>query len=360
MKPEESRPSSSDAPAARRRLPLHTRILIGLVIGAVLGAAANYFHEQLPLDRILTVTDVVGRIFLRLVFMVVLPLVVSALALGVLELGDLRRLGRVGARTLIFTLIFSAASVAIGLGLVNLIRPGDRLSVEQRTALLAQYAGDVKKAEEKAEQAKSLADTLLDIIPENPLQEMAGAVDGSSKGNGMLAVMFFSLLLGVALAMTPERSAGLVSVLEGLFDVSMVIIGFAMRLAPYCVACLVFGITARQGPEVLVTLFWFVLTVMLGLALQMFVVYPIAIAGVARRSPRKFFRDVSDAALTAFGTSSSNATLPVSLRVRARIWACRPRSRGSCLPWARPAIKMARRFTRALWSCSWRKCSASI
>jgi DAACS family dicarboxylate/amino acid:cation (Na+ or H+) symporter len=318
MKPEETRSGPSEPAAtttARRRLPLHTKILIGLVVGAVLGAVANYFHERLRLDDILTVTDVVGRVFLRLVFMVVLPLVVSALALGVLELGDLRRLGRVGARTLIFTVIFSAASVAIGLGLVNLIRPGDRLSVEQRSALLAQYAGDVKTAEEKAEKAKSLSETLLDIIPENPVQEMAGAVDGSSKGNGMLAVMFFSLLLGVALAMTPERSAGLVSVLEGLFDVSMVIIGFAMRLAPYCVACLVFGITARQGPDVLVTLFWFVLTVMLGLALQMFVVYPVAIASVARRSPRKFFSDVSDAALTAFGTSSSNATLPVSLRV---------------------------------------------
>jgi DAACS family dicarboxylate/amino acid:cation (Na+ or H+) symporter len=88
-----------------------------------------------------------------------------------------------------------------------------------------------------------------------------------------------------------------------------------MRLAPYCVACLVFGITARQGPEVLATLFWFVATVVLGLAIQMFVVYSLVLAGVARRNPWQFFRDISDAALTAFGTSSSNATLPISLRV---------------------------------------------
>jgi len=306
-----------EPPAANEngRLPLHTRILIGLVIGAVLGAVANYFSDHLNLTKVLEVTDTIGRIFLRLVFMVVLPLVISALALGVLELGDLRRLGRVGARTLLFTLILSASSVAIGLGIVNLINPGGRLSEEQRSQLLAQYAKDVASAEKKADEAKSLANTLLDIIPENPLQEMAGAVDGSSKGNGMLAVMFFALMLGVALAMTPERTGTLVSVLEGVFDVSMTIIGIAMRLAPYCVACLVFGITARQGPDVLVTLFWFVATVVVGLALQMFVVYSLVLLGVARRNPLQFFRDISDAALTAFGTSSSNATLPISLRV---------------------------------------------
>jgi DAACS family dicarboxylate/amino acid:cation (Na+ or H+) symporter len=122
-------------------------------------------------------------------------------------------------------------------------------------------------------------------------------------------------MLGVALAMSPERTKPLVGVLEGIFDVSMVIIGIAMQLAPYCVACLVFGITARQGPDVLATLFWFVATVVLGLSIQMFVVYSLALAGIARRNPWQFFRDISDAALTAFGTSSSNATLPVSLRV---------------------------------------------
>ncbi|HEY4309819.1 MAG TPA: dicarboxylate/amino acid:cation symporter [Pirellulales bacterium] len=318
MNPQESNTAAVEETkptAARRRWPLHTRILIGLLIGAVCGAVANYFRDSLPMDKVLEWTDTIGRLFLRLVFMIVLPLVVSALALGVLELGDLRRLGRVGARTLLFTFILSATSVAIGLGLVNLIQPGKRLSEEQRIELLAHYSKDVESAEKKAEAAKSLSNTLLDIIPENPLQEMVGALDGSSKGNGMLAVMFFALMLGIALAMSPERTRPLVSVLEGVFDVSMVIIGLAMKLAPYCVACLVFGITARQGPEVLATLFWFVATVVLGLSIQMFVVYSLVLVGVARRNPWQFFRDISDAALTAFGTSSSNATLPISLRV---------------------------------------------
>ncbi len=220
------------AAVTRQRWPLHTRILMGLVVGAVVGAIANYYRDSLRMDTILEVTDTIGRIFLRLVFMVVLPLVISALALGVLELGDLRRLGRVGARTLFFTFILSATSVVIGLTLVNLIQPGKRLSPEKRAELSAQYSKEVVSAEKKAAEAKSLANTLLDIIPENPLQEMAGAVDGSSKGNGMLAVMFFALMLGVALAISPERTKPLVGVLEGIFDVSMVVIGMAMQLAP--------------------------------------------------------------------------------------------------------------------------------
>ncbi|HEY2841341.1 MAG TPA: dicarboxylate/amino acid:cation symporter [Pirellulales bacterium] len=330
MKPDESASgpegtTSAPPPPKPRGLALHTKILLGLIVGAAAGVAFNPFYQGVvsglkPGDthwvmELLTWTDAIGGIFLRLVFIVVLPLVISALALGVLELGDLRRLGRVGLRTLGFTLLFSVISVVIGIGLVNLIRPGDRMSVEKKEGLLKQYSGGVGDIEQKADKAKHVSRTLLDIIPENPLQEMVGAIDGTSKGNGMLAVMFCGLMLGVALAMTTERTGPLVKVLEGLFDVSMTIIGLAMKLAPYCVACLVFGMTARQGGEVLMTLGWFVLTVVLGLSLQMFVVYSLAVAGIARRDPRQFFRDISDAALTAFGTSSSNATLPVSLRV---------------------------------------------
>jgi len=345
MNPDESAPAAGPAgttpttssPAPKKRgLPLHTKILIGLIVGAAAGIAFNPYYQPAVAGlgpdetnwakELLEWTDAIGKIFLRLVFLVVIPLVISALALGVLELGDLRRLGRVGLRTLGFTVLFSVISVVVGIGLVNLIKPGDRLAPEKKAALRTQYVtnaegqkkpADAEGAKEKKEPGagKHLSKMLLDIIPENPLQEMVGAIDGSSKGNGMLAVMFFALMLGVALAMTTERTRNAVKLLEGVFDVSMTIIGIAMSVAPYCVACLVFGITARQGFEVLLTLGWFVLTVVLGLSIQMFVVYSLAVAGIARRSPRKFFSDISDAILTAFGTSSSNATLPISLRV---------------------------------------------
>jgi DAACS family dicarboxylate/amino acid:cation (Na+ or H+) symporter len=127
--------------------------------------------------------------------------------------------------------------------------------------------------------------------------------------------MFFALMIGVAIGLVGERAAALVRVLEGLFDVSMAIIGLAMRLAPYGLACLVFAMTARLGGGLLTTLAWFVLTALAGLALQLAVVYPLLLMFVARRSPWAFFRAISDAMLTAFGTSSSNATLPTALHV---------------------------------------------
>lgn len=321
----------------KRRVPLHTKILIGLVIGAAAGLAANYLYSRAEVpsgiglrERVdadnngvddtldwfaATFADPLGRVFLRLVLMVVLPLVFSALALGVLELGDVRHLGRVGLRTLGFTLLLSLTAVALGVLLVNWIRPGSSLAENQRAALQAQYKSKTADVEARAEKAKSLGDILLDIIPENPLQEMVGAVDGSSKGNGMLSVMFFALIFGIALSLTPGRTTTLVQLLEGTFDVTMTIIGFAMRIAPFAVACLVFAVTSRLGFDIVRTLFWFVATVLLGLSIHMFVVYPLVIAIFGRRSPAQFFKDISEAAFTAFGTSSSNATLPTAIRV---------------------------------------------
>lgn len=313
--------------AKRRGVPQHAKILIGLLVGAGLGLAANFLSAQsADVSRWViwtaeNVADPLGRIFLRLVIMVVIPLVFSALTLGILELGDLRSLGRVGLRTLGFTLILSTSSVGIGVGLVNFLQPGKSLSAEKQAELKRQYTEDgqfadaAEQAVEKSKKAKPLKQTLLDMLPENPLQEMVGAIDGSSKGNGMLAVMVFALLVGVALTMTTERTGPLVKVLEGMFDVSMTLIGIAMKIAPIGVACLIFAITATIGLDILLTLVRFVLTVLLGLSLQMFVVYSLMLVFVAKMSPIRFFSATREAIFTAFGTSSSNATLPTALRV---------------------------------------------
>ena len=294
---------------------MHTKILIGLVIGAVAGLALNLAGADALIARLTPIAEPLGKIFLRLILMVVVPLVFSALVLGVLEMGDVRRLGRVGIRTLVLTLVFSLIAVGIGLGLVNFIQPGLGVSPETRDELGQRYAAAAGQEVVRADKAKSLADTLLDMIPANPLQEMVGALDGSSPGNGMLAVMFFALIFGVALSVTPDRTGPLVGVIQGVFDVTMTIIGFAMALAPFGVACLMFVLTARLGIDILEILVWFVLTVLLGLGLQMFVTYPIALRTLARRNPVVFFRQISEAIVTAFGTSSSNATLPTAIRV---------------------------------------------
>jgi len=303
----------------RKTLSLHWQILVGLLVGGTLGLAANGLAARQiapeAVNTIAGIADPLGKVFLRLIFMVVVPLVFSALALGVAGLGDTRRLGRVGLGALLFTVGLSACAVVLGIALVNTIRPGQYLSESQQIALNEQYGADAQKALIAAKQAKPLKDLLLDIIPENPLQEMVGAVDGSSKGNGMLAVMFFSLVFGIAMVFVPEKTQTLKSLLEGLFAVCMAIIGFAMRLAPYGVACLVFAMTARLGLALAPPLVGFIATVLVGLTLQMVVVYPLVLWLFARRSPWSFFREISDAIVTAFGTSSSNATLPTSLRV---------------------------------------------
>lgn len=316
----------------RKPLPLHTKILLGLVVGTALGLSAKAL-AILPADAVgvepglrtwlganlefiaTQIAEPVGKVFLRLIMMMVIPLVVSALSLGVLELGDVGRLGRVGLKTLLYTLILSGCAVGLGIWLVNTWQPGHTLSTEQRELLAERYNAKAAEATAKSKQAKGFRDLLLDMIPENPLQEAAGALDGSSKGNGMLAVMFFSLVLGAALSVAGERAETLIKLLEGMFDVSMVVIGWAMKIAPYGVACLLFAITSQVGWDILKTLAWFVATALTAMAIQMVVVYPLMLRFIANRNPWQFYKDISDALLTAFGTSSSNATLPTALRV---------------------------------------------
>lgn len=303
------------------------------MIGGALGLAANWLAHQPTVngvenpadsnangldDRLdwltLNLAEPAGKIFLRLMFMVVLPLVFSALALAVVEIGDVRRLGRVGLRTLLFTAILSGIAVLLGVTLVGIMKPGRSLSPETRDRLEQRYGGKATAAA-AASEAKPLRTILVDMFPENPLQEMVGAIDGSSKGNGMLAVMVFALIFGAAITAAPAQCATLVDWLEGLNAVSMIVIGWAMRLAPLGAGCLVFAMTAQLGIDVLLTLFWFVLTVLTGLTIHLLITYPVVLMAFSRMSPRRFFSGVREAMLVAFGTSSSNATLPTALRV---------------------------------------------
>ncbi|WP_373650730.1 dicarboxylate/amino acid:cation symporter [Schlesneria sp. DSM 10557] len=310
-------------------LPLHTKILIGLLVGILGGLAAHVVatvEAGVPgdanknglkdwLDTLIYWVEPVGKIFLRIMFMVVLPMVFSALALAVVEIGDLKKLGRMGLKTLGFTGLLSTAAVLIGVGLVGVLRPGHALEEGQRQKLITQYSGSASEKMNKLKDAKPVRDTIVDLLPENPLQEMVGAVDGSSKGNGMLSVMVFALICGMAITTRPIETQTFVSWLEGLYAISMSVISFAMRLAPYGAGCLVFALTAQLGFDILKTLVWFVLTALLGLGIQLVVVYSIVVFVFARISPWKFFSNVSEAMLVAFGTSSSSATLPTAMKV---------------------------------------------
>lgn len=282
-------------------------MLIGLVVGAGLGAAANLlFGGSAALAATVAyVTDPIGQIFLRLLFMLVLPLIVSALALGVAELRDLRQLGRIGLKTLAYTVVVSSVAVVLGVALVNLIRPGDGLSPQLRDQLTARA---VPPATGALAGGASGVDFLVRLVPSNLVRAMT---DGD-----MLAVMVFALFLGIGLVVTRTDAArAFERGLQGLYDVTMRMLGLVIRLAPYGVACLLFSLTARLGVDILRQLGWFVLTVVLGLAIHQFGVYALSVRLLGGMSPRAFYRDVRPAMITAFSTASSNATLPTALEV---------------------------------------------
>lgn len=304
----------------RRRLPIHTKILIGLLVGATLGVASNLLFGGHP--RLIAFIDgpvyFVGQVFLRLIFMIVIPLIFSALALGVAELGDVRRLGRIGLKTFLYTLMVTTLSVIIGLVLVNTIRPGSFLSDEKRAELIASTGKDAVIANAEKAKEKRTVDRLLEIIPNNPIGDAANSLNPHPNyvGSGFLAIMFFAFIFGLGMAMSdPDRIAPLVAVLQGVYAAVMKIIEFAMALAPYAVACLIFATTARLGFEIFRTLGMYVFVVLLGLAIHQFGTYSILIKVFARMSPLVFFSKIREVMITAFSTSSSNATLPTAIRV---------------------------------------------
>lgn len=296
-------------------LSLHWQIMLGLLIGVCAGLLANAFLAVEVRQWIAFFADIVGQVFLRLIFMVVVPLVFCALVLGVASIGDTRKLGRMGLQTLVVTLIFSISAVLIGIALANTLKPGNQISEASKEQIKAKYAADAAKTKGQADKAKTAKDAFLDIIPRNPLQEAVGSLDGSSPGSGMLGVMFFSLCFGIALTVTSDTSGPVIRFLEGVYEAVMVIIRFAMRIAPFGVCGLAFTMTSALGFDIVKALLMYVIAVLLGLTLQMFVVYSIALLTLARRSPAKFFSSITEVLLTAFATSSSNATLPTSLRV---------------------------------------------
>ena len=242
--------------------------------------------------------------------MVVVPLLFSALVLGVSEIGEAKRFGRVGLRSLLMTVLLSGIAVVIGLAVVNVFRPGERIPPEQRQTLIAQYR-DPKAAAKNLDAAKTAPEDppALGIVPKNPFKEMSRALEG-----GLLPFMFFALIFGLALAsIEAERAQPVKAVLDGIFGASLKIVDWAMRLAPFGVFFLVFTATASLGIDILKALGVYALIVLGALAFHQFVVYSIVLKTIGKRSPVQFFRQVRTVMLTAFATSSSNATLPTAL-----------------------------------------------
>ena len=296
---------------ARRKLPLHWKMAIGFGAGLLLGIIAHYgAGADAPWVKWLTtwVTQPAATLFLRLIFMLVIPLLFSALVVGVAEMGDVRSLGRIGWRTLAYTVVVSAIAVVLGLVLVNLFKPGAGVDPAQAQLLLSQGSERAQAIVSSTTTQPKGLDMFLSIVPDNVIKAAAE--------NTILAVMFFALMLGIGLVLTKSEQANtLKRAIEGLFEVSMTLIGLVIRLAPYAVFCMMFNLAALFGWDLMAKLGAYVGVVVLALALHMFVVYSALLKFVAGWSPVRFFRGVQEAMVMAFSTASSNATLPTALRV---------------------------------------------
>ena len=290
-----------------KSLALHWRILIGMFLGVVAALILGQFEWGSRL-----ITDYVkpfGTIFINGLKLIAMPLILASLIKGVSDLKDLSRLSQMGLRTIITYVFTTLIAVSIGLLVVNAVAPGEQISEQTRNDLVEAYGGEAEKKQEQAERQIEAGplQALVDLVPSN--------IVGAASNNGnMLQVIFFALFFGISLIMIPEASATPVKAFfDGLNDVILKMIDLIMALAPYGVFALMAALVVEApSADLFSALLWYALCVVFGLLLLV-VVYLIIVRFVLKRSPMAFIRGIAPAQLLAFSTSSSAATLPVTM-----------------------------------------------
>ena len=286
-------------------MKLTTKILMGLIVGAVVGVVVQASGSDGARSVVLAF-EPLGTAFIRLISMVVVPLVVASLFVGTCSVGDIRRLGRIGTRSLAYFLTTTVIASSIGLALGVLVKPGASLDPEVRDRIAAEYQHNADASAATAEDV-SLTDQIVGIIPRNPIRAAADM--------NLLPLIFATLVFGAAASvLEPEKREPMVALMEGVNSAAGVIIQWVMKLAPYAVLVLIAGAMARFGVELLRALLLYSVLVIVGELLHGFGVLTLALrlAGVKVQA---FWRHVADGPLMAFSTASSNAALPVSLEV---------------------------------------------
>lgn len=290
----------------RGGVPLYIWMLVGFVVGLGGGLFVNLTGQEV-IPWVMDLVQAVGQIFLRLLFMLVLPLLFAALAVGVAEMGDLKSLGRVGFKTLIFTIMVSAIAVAIGLGMVNLFRPGDGVDPILAQQLLADGAEGASAIVGNAPKSIEAGQFFLDMIPSNVVTAAAE--------NQILPVMVFALIFGIGMVMAKSAATDrLQESLQGLLEVMMKLINLVIKLAPIAIAALMFNLAAVFGWDLLIRLGAYAAVAVGAMAIHMFIVYPLLVWTFGGMNPLTFARGVREPFVVAFSTASSNATLPIAIK----------------------------------------------
>ena len=281
-----------------KKIALPTQIAIGMVVGVLLGAVVG---------EGIVVIKPIGDLFLRLIRMVVVPLVFASLLVGTATVGDPKKLGRIGGRTLAYYLCTTAIAITIGLLIANVVQPGAGMDPIVQEQLLADFGTGADSSVNSMRGRPSVTDTLLDIVPQNPIAALATA--------NMLQIIFFAVMFGVALTLVPngEHKASVLSFFEGVSDAMIQLVHIVMLIAPIGVLALMAVAVGQFGLDVLRVLMLYAACVVLGLILHMSIVYTGAVKLFAGVSPRRFFAAIRPAQIVAFSTSSSGAALPVTM-----------------------------------------------
>ncbi len=289
----------------------HTKLLLGFVFGVIVGLIGYYYlpaKDYTFMTKFSEVMTFLGATFLRMIFMVVVPLILSALMLGTMELGRGAGLGKVGGLSLLFTLLLSGCAVIIAVVMTNVLKPGVGLAFDKEA--LASNSGVLSiQKNVTATQGKAWFQYIVDLMPQNPIDAAAKAFQGE-----IVALMIFALFFGWALStVIKDDNHPMTQVLDSIFQASMKIIELAMKLAPYAIFGIVFNTAYKMGASFLGNVAYYAFVVVLGLLIQFFVVYGLALKTIAQTAPFGFFNKCKAVYLYAFTTASSNATLPVAL-----------------------------------------------
>ena len=288
-------------------LAKHTQILLGMLLGLVVGACASGIGaEQLIIDWV----KPLGVIFINLLKMIAVPMIITSLVKGVTDLGDIAQFSKMGFRTVTLYLVTTVVAITIGLLAVNLLKPGTQITEETRADLVSTFQDDagVKIAAAQTQQNQSPLQPLIDLVPVNLFA-------ATSANRNMLQVIFVVLLFSVGLLLVePKHQEPVKSLFDALHEIVLKLVDLIMAVAPIGVFALLAALVAEiSNPDLLIGLLWYGLTVLIGLAVMMFIFYPTLAVWFTDHSYVSFFNGISPAQLLAFSTSSSAATLPVTM-----------------------------------------------
>ena len=291
-----------------KNLALHWKIIIGMLLGVIYGISAHTLgFNDFTTDWI----KPWGVIFVNLLKLIAVPLVFASLIKGVASLSDITRLSKIGSRTVLLYLFSTVLSVSIGLFLVNTFKPGNSFSEEKKYELREKYSS---KADLKINDAKSVEENgplqfVVDIVPVN-------IISSASENKNMLQIIFFAILFGISIIVIPdEKTIYVRGFFDGINDIILYIVDLIMKFAPYGVFALLASLVVDFGASIdlFLALGYYSVTVTLGLLLMIFVFYPILLKIFTNMPYLTFFKAISPAQMLAFSTSSSAATLPVTM-----------------------------------------------